>query len=200
MRTLRALALLLFPVFVGAQSTAELPVGQRPLAQLAAERVAITPVQYWRADSTGWSAAADGAQLRAELDSAFAREFRERALGSRWAFADDVVRSARRHPTLRSDPATLGAGRWRTMPPAAGETLSPLLGDNLRAVSALGDTRYALIPVELRGASGVATLRVVLVDTRRRVAVWYADLAVEGAVLGVADALARRLADLVVDP
>ncbi len=86
------------------------------------------------------------------------------------------------------------------MPPTAGEQVSPLLGDNLRAVSALGDTRYALIPVELRGVSAVATLRVVLVDTRRRAAVWYADLAVEGSSSGVADALAKRLADLVVDP
>ena len=200
MRTLRALALLLFPVLLGAQSSAESPSAERPLAQFAAERVAITPVQYWRADTAGWSTSADGTQLRAELDSALAREFRDRGMGSRWAFAGDVVRSARRNPTLRSEPSALGAGRWRTMPPTAGEQLSPLLGDNLRAVSALGDTRYALIPVELRGASGVAALRVVLVDTRRRVAVWYADLAVEGSSSGVADALAKRLADLVVDP
>lgn len=201
MQPLRALSILLLPVWLGAQSTAE-PAGvERPLAQFAAERVATTPVQFWRADSVGWSAAADGDRLRAELDSAITREFRARGMGTRWAFAGDVVRSARRNPTLRSDPSALGAGRWRAAPPQANEQLPPLLADNLRVVSALGDTRYALIPVELRGAGGFATLRLVLVDTRRRAAVWYADLAVEApAASAVADALAKRLADLVVDP
>lgn len=199
MRPLSALTLLLCPALLGAQSAAAPASVGRPLAQFAAERVAVTPVQFWRADSAGWSASADGASLRADVDSAIARVFRERGMGSRWAFAGDVLRSARRNPTLRSDPTALGAGRWRTTPPAADEQLPALLGDNLRAVSALGDTRYALIPVELRGVSGLATLRVVLVDTRRRVALWYADLAVEGPS-AVAEALAQRLADLVVDP
>jgi hypothetical protein len=199
MRTLPALALLLFPLWLGAQSDASPPSPQRPMAQFAAERVAITPVQFWRADTAGWSASADGAKLRAEVDSAIARELRERGMGSRWAYAGDVVRSARRNPTLRSDPSMLGAGRWRSTPPSAGEQVPALVADNLRVVSALGDTRYALIPVELRGTSGLAVLRIVLVDTRRRVVIWYADLAAEGPN-GIADALAKRLADLVVDP
>lgn len=192
---------MLFPAWLGAQSAAESPALVRPLAQFAAERVAVTPVQFWRADSVGWSLAADGATLRAELDSAIAREFRERGMGSRWAFAGEVVRSARRNPTLRSDPSALGAGRWRTVPPAAEEPVSPLLGDNLRAISALGDTRYAMIPVELRGYGGLGTLRVVIVDTRRRVVVWYADLAAEAASpTALVESLAKRVADLVVDP
>lgn len=193
--------MVLFPVWLGAQSAAESPTTARPLAQFAAERVAVTPVQFWRADSAGWSLTADGAKLRADVDSAIAREFRERGMGSRWAFAGDVVRSARRNPTLRSDPTALGAGRWRTIPPAADEPMPPLLGDNLRAISALGDARYAMIPVELRGYGGLATLRVVIVDTRRRVAVWFADLAVEAASpSAVAELFAKRIADLVVDP
>jgi hypothetical protein len=194
-------ALLLFPAWLGAQSAAESPAAARPLAQFAAERLAVTPVQFWRADSAGWSVTADGPKLRADLDSAIAREFRERGMGSRWAFAGDVVRSARRNPTLRSDPSALGAGRWRNVPPAADEPVPPLLGDNLRAIAALGDTRYAMIPVELRGYGGLVTLRLVIVDTRRRVAVWFADLAVEApAPSAVAEALAKRIADLVVDP
>ncbi len=193
--------MVLLPVWLGAQSAAESPPAGRPLAQFAAERMAVTPVQFWRADSAGWSVAADGAMLRADLDSAIAREFRERGMGSRWAFAGDVVRSARRNPTLRSDPTALGAGRWRTVPPVAREPLPPLLGDNLRAISALGDTRYALIPVELRGYGGVATLRLVIVDTRQRVVVWYADLAVEAdSPTALVESLAKRIADLVVDP
>jgi hypothetical protein len=77
----------------------------------------------------------------------------------------------------------------------------PLLGDNLRAISALGDTRYALIPVELRGYGGVATLRLVIVDTRQRVVIWYADLAIEAdPPTALVESLAKRIADLVVDP
>lgn len=201
MQILRALALLCVPAMLSAQTASEQPSPERPLAHFAAQRVAITPVQFWRADTAGWSATADGAELRAAADSAIAREFRERGMGSRWAFAGDVARSARRNPTLRSDPSALGAGRWRGEPPKAGDQLPPLVADNLRVVSALGDTRYALIPVELRGSNGIATLRVVLVDTRLRSVVWYADLAAEGSSSNVvAEALAKRLADLVVDP
>lgn len=201
MRTLRALAFLLLPVWLGAQSPAGPATVGRPLAQFAAERAAVTPVQFWRADSAGWSAAADGATLRAEVDSAIAVAFRERGMGSRWAFAGDVVRSARRNPTLRSDPTSLGAGRWRNAAPELNEQMPPLLADNLRVVSALGDTRYAFIPVELRGVNDIATLRVVLVDTRRRAVVWFADLAVVASRPNeVAEGLAKLLADLVVDP
>jgi len=201
MRIFRALALLCVPALLAAQAATEQPSAERPLAQFAAQRLAITPVQFWRADTAGWSATADGAVLRAALDSAIAGELRARGMGNRWAFAGDVVRSARRNPTLRSDPSALGAGRWRAEPPKAGDQLPPLVADNLRVVSALGDTRYALIPVELRGSSGIATLRVVLVDTRLRSVVWYADLAAEGSSSNVvAEALAKRLADLVVDP
>lgn len=193
--------MLCLPVWLDAQSSAGPATVGRPLAPFAAERAAVTPVQFWRADSAGWSVTADGAKLRAEVDSAIAVAFRERGMGSRWAFAGDVVRSARRNPTLRSDPTSLGAGRWRNAAPELNEQMPPLLADNLRVVSALGDTRYAFIPVELRGVNDTATLRVVLVDTRRRAVVWFADLAVGASRPNeVAEGLAELLADLVVDP
>lgn len=196
MRLLSLLALLVTPLFVGAQDVAPT---ERPLAAFAALRVAVTPVQYWRADTAGWSAPLDGARLRAELDSAIARELRDRGMGARWAFAGDVVRSARRNPTLRADPTALGAGRWRSQVPKPGDALPPLVADNLRTVSALGDTRYALIPVELRGAGADAVLRLVIADTRLRTVVWTADLLAVGTPDAPA-ALAARVADLVVDP
>ncbi|MBX3132194.1 MAG: hypothetical protein KF689_02250 [Gemmatimonadaceae bacterium] len=196
MRLALPVASLLLPVLLGAQTPAP---RARPLEAFAAERVAVTPVQFWRADSIGWSVAAVGDAQRAAVDSAIARVFAERGMGNRWAFAADVVRSARRNPTIRSDPSSLGAGRWRGAPPAAGEAVPPLVADNLRIVSALGDTRYALIPIELRGEGDFAVLRLVLVDTRMRVAVWTADLLTD-ASRDVAAGLAASLADLVVDP
>ena len=153
----------LLPVSLGAQA----PSAQRPLATFAAERVAVTPVQFWRADTAGWSVGGDGAQLRAQLDSAIAREFRARGMGARWAYAGDVARSARRNPTLRADPAALGVGAWRGQPPQPGDALPSLVGDNLRTVTALGDTRYALIPVQLQGAGADAVLRLVVGGSRR---------------------------------
>ncbi len=196
MRLLSLLALLVTPVLAGAQDVAPT---ERPLAAFAALRVAVAPVQFWRADTAGWSVPLDGAGLRAQLDSAIAREFRDRGMGARWAFAGDVVRSARRNPTLRADPTALGAGRWRSQLPKPGDALPPLVADNLRTVSALGDTRYALIPVELRGAGADAVLRLVIADTRLRTVVWTADLLADGSP-DAAAALAARVADLVVDP
>ena len=196
MRPLTISLLLALPLSLAAQE----PVpAERALSTFAAQRVAVTPVQAWRADSLGWSANAPGDSLRAALDSAIAREFRERGMASRWAYAADVMRSARRNPTLRADPAMLGIGRWRGMPPKAGDPVPQVVADNLRTVSALGDTRYALIPVELRGAGDDAVLRVVIADTRRRIVVWTADLIAAGSPDATA-AVARRLADLVVDP
>lgn len=196
MRLLPLLALLCTPLVVGAQDVAPT---ERPLATFAAQRVAVTPVQFWRADSTGWSATTDGQALRAQLDSAIAQELRARGMGTRWAYAGDVVRSARRNPTLRADPASLGAGRWRSQAPTPGDALPPLVADNLRTVSALGDTRYALIPVELRGHGGDVVLRLVIADTRLRTVVWTADLTAAGAGEAAAN-VAMRVADLFVDP
>lgn len=196
MRRLLCLVVLLVPALVGAQSV---PPMERTLGSFASERVAITPLQFWRADSSGWSVTADGNALKAAVDSAIAQEFRDRGMGGKWSFAGDVLRSARRNPTLRSDPSSLGASRWRSAPPVPGDQLPQLVADNLRVITALGDTRYALIPLELRGASGFAVLRLVLADTRLRTVVWTSDLMVE-APNGVAAALAARVADLVVDP
>lgn len=196
MRPLLALAVLLHTALAGAQNA---PPAERTLGSFAAERVAITPVQFWRADTTGWSTSADGNALKAAIDSAIAQEFRDRGMGGKWSFAGDVMRSARRNPTLRSDPSSLGAARWRNTPPVPGDQLPQLVADNLRVITALGDTRYALIPLEVRGASGLATLRIVFADTRMRTIVWTADLMVN-APNGVAAALAVRVADLVVDP
>jgi hypothetical protein len=169
------------------------------LGQFSAMRVAILPVQFWRADSAGWSAGVTWSQFRQQVDSAIAEGMRERGMGSRWAYGPDVVRSARRNPTLNSDPYALGVGRWRTAPPQIGEDLMPLVADNLRIVTALGDTRYALIPVDLRIVGDAAILRLVLADTRVRQVVWVGDVSV-GASRGFLSALGARIADLVVEP
>ncbi len=162
-------------------------------------RVAIVPVQLWRADSVGWSKGEDWAALRAEMDAAIGDALRERGMGTRWAYAADVVRAARRNPTYSTDPFALGVGRWRAIPPKIGEDLPALIADNLRPIAALGDARYALIPVELRAEGDAVIVRLVLVDARIRNIVWVGDIGVT-AGRDFAPALAARIADLIVEP
>lgn len=169
------------------------------LAQYAAMRVAIVPVQLFRADSTGWSANVAWAALRAQLDAAIADTLRERGMGTRWAYAADVVRSARRNPIYSADPFAIGVGRWRGTPPKIGDDVPEVIADHLRPISALGDTRYALIPVEVRVEGELTIIRLILADTRARQIVWGGDIGISGAE-GVVARLAARLADLVVEP
>jgi hypothetical protein len=161
--------------------------------------LAIVPVQLFRADTAGWSRGVNWGSLRVTLDSLIGEELRARGLGSRWAYARDVVRSARRNPTYATDPYALGVGRWRSTPPKAEEAVPPVVADNLRPLTALGDTRYALIPVELRGQGSDAVLRLVLADTRARSVVWAGDLLITGSA-DLAGDIARRVADLVMEP
>jgi hypothetical protein len=196
---LRLLAALIAAPMLLLQAQESAPVAQPPLASFAAMRVAVVPAQLWHADTIGWSRDAQWSVLRPQLDSAISQTLRDGGLGAKWAYAGDVVRSARRNPLYSKDPATLGVGRWRNELPKPGDDLATLLADNLRSVSALGDTRHALIPVELRGDGDMARLRVVLADTRTRSVVWAADLRAPAGPEVLA-ALAQQLAALIVEP
>jgi len=191
------LFLLALPTALRAQDPA--PDVTPPLAHFAAQRVAIMPAQLFRADTAGWSREATWAALRTELDSAITAVLKERGLGNRWAYADDVVRTAKRNPIYTSDPTALGVGRWRSTPPKPNETIAPILADNLRPITALGDTRYALIPVELRGDGDAGVLRIVIVDTRARSVAWYADLRAAAGPTMI-ESLANGLANLIIEP
>lgn len=183
----------------GAQQAASPPPPGPPLGPFTAMRVVIAPAQLWRADSTGWSRALPWATTRASLDSAVQAVLEERGLGRKWAYASDVVRTARRNPLYASDPMSLGVGRWRTTPPEAGEELPDLLADNLRSVTALGDARHVLIPVELRATGDAVVLRLVLVDSRARTVIWAGDL-LSPAGARMIEELATRVANLIVEP
>ena len=174
-------------------------VARTPLASFAAMRVAVVPAQLWHADTIGWSRDAEWRVLRTQLDSAIAQTLRDGGLGTNWAYAGDVARAARRNPLYAKDPGTIGVGRWRIELPKPGDDFSALVADNLRSVSALGDTRHALIPVELRGIGELAQLRVVLVDTRTRTVVWATDLrTLAGPTM--LSTLAQQLAALIIEP
>lgn len=194
----RLVTLLCLPVALAAQTEVARPIP--PLAQFASLRVAIVPVQLWRADTAGWSAAVSWMALRPQLDSAITAALRDRGLGDRWSYAEDVLRSAQRNRLYSRDPTAIGVGRWRAGLPKPGETLSPLVADNLRSVTALGgDMRHVLIPVELRGEGDTGILRVVLADTRTRTVMWAADLSAPAGP-ALLHTLGERLADLILEP
>lgn len=193
-----AAILMLLPGAARAQEKPPVVAGP-PLAPFTAMRVAIVPVQLWHADSTGWSRDVVWASTRLAIDSAVAAVLQERGLGRKWAYGPDVARMAKRNPTYASDPYALGVLRLRTVELKTGMEIPQLLADNLRTVTALGDTRFALIPVELRVQGEGVVLRLVMADTRTRTLVWAGDLLGPGGA-GMVAGLATRVADLIIEP
>jgi len=198
----RTLALIVMLVTFAATSAAQekpvVPAGP-PLAPFTAMKVSIFPAQLWRADSVGWSRNVTWATTRLALDSAVQAILEERGLGKKWAYASDMVRLAKRNPTYANDPYSLGVVRLRNVELKVGDAIPPLLGDNLRPFTAIGDTRYALIPVEVRAQGDGVVLRLVVADTRTRTLVWGGDLASPGEPRLVEE-LATRIANLIIEP
>jgi hypothetical protein len=183
---------------LGAQQSA-------PLAQYAATKVAVVPVQFYRADTLAW-ATPPSASIRAAFDSLLSEALDEHGLKGMWATPADVQRAARRNAMYAADPRNLGAFSVRNGTGKDGAITDPLAG-NLRRVVALHDARYVLMPVELRvaGGAGAAHLevRLLLVDARLNTALWQVDLQGDRSPAyapALLQALATRIADLVVAP
>jgi hypothetical protein len=175
-----------------------------PLAPFAAQKVSVLPVQFFRADSGSPVTSADWATLRKEIDDSLGTAIAERGIGKKWAYAPDVARMAKRNAGYVSDPYTLGAGGLRSRQMKPEEQAPRMMVDNMRSLIALGDSRFALVPVELtllkKDNGWRANLRLVLLDGRAGQVVWYTDLAFDpGASFGSAavGSLAQRVADLV---
>jgi hypothetical protein len=183
----------------------------RPLGPFAAQAVAVYPAQrFATVDSTGWtSRIADGRAALAALDDELAFAFRDRRGLGAWRFARDVVRLA-----------SAGGGPYATVvtdlpvEPLTGPVteqmrrIPPTLGAPLRTVGAVTDTRYALLPVQVRfervgDGIGRAVLRAAFVDVRSGQAAWIGDVAGDPSPAwtpAVFASLAQRFADLVLAP
>lgn len=179
--------------------------GEPPLAGLAAQRVSVMPVQFLRADSAAPIHAAQWDRVRHELDDSIGTAIAERGVGKKWSYAADIARMAKRNSDYVSDPYTLGATSLRTGPIKAGDQAPSILITNMRSLIALGDSRFAVVPVELtferRGADARAVLRLLLIDGRSGQISWYADInsPVSGSFASAEiGALAGRVADLVI--
>lgn len=200
------------------------PAPDAPLATLAGERIVVAPAQRVRdAGALGWMAEVRSPRdYLASLDDEIAYALDDRGVGRGWVMPKDVARSARRNPTFAADPYALGVAPLlpSARRPRGGEPLAEPLASQLRAIVALGDARYVLVPVELRfervparassagstaptapaGAPGRAVLHLALVDARASQVRWAGDVASDTASRfspALAAGVAGRVADLV---
>ena len=143
----------------------------RPLERLSGQQILVLPVQYLSStDSLGWMKfIPNRAAFLDDLDGQIERELSARGLGSAWTFGREVERSSKMNSILMRDARTLSAEWLRGRPPDDPTVRDPL-ASQVRGLVGLKGSRYALLPVELRlssrGGTGVATLRVFLIDSR----------------------------------
>lgn len=183
----------------------------RPLAQLAAQRVIVTPAYLLvTGDALGWSTQIPRWRewLRL-LDDEIATALGDRGLKSQWMYPADLVQAARINPTYAVDPYTLGVNVLRDPNLKSGVRLGDPLATQLRTMIALqSDARAVLVPVEVKfeklaTGQGVAVLRVVLLDARLSDVRWIGTVRSDTASTlsrGVLTSLAAHFADLIAAP
>ena len=192
-----------------ARSSSDGPVMSAPLESFASLRMVILPVQSLRGDSLGWATkAGDAKRFLAAVDTALEKEFRDRGLGSMWAFPADLARTARRNPTFATDPSAIRAGdAARVMERRRDAQIPEPVATQLRALVGFHDARHALVPVEIRfdpnpaGGGARAVLHVVVMDVRGSRLAWVGDIAGEYTPdfsPTLPAGLAKRFADLIV--
>ena len=183
----------------------------RPLAQLAAQRVIVTPAfSLVTTDALGWNAQIPKSReyLRG-LDDEIALVLGERGLKSQWVYPADLVRAMKGSPTYAVDPYTLGVGVLRSSGVVSGTRLGDPLATQLRTMIALqNDARAVIVPVELRfekekSGQGSAVLRVALLDGRLGDVRWIGSVRSDPSdklSRAVLASLSAHLADLITAP
>ncbi len=184
------------------------PTAMRPLERMAGQEVLVLPVQYLSfLDSLGWqqSVPSRSAYL-ASLDTIIASTLTARGLGQAWTFGPEVARAARLNSIIMPDARSLSAEwlRGRLLPD---QTVRDPLASQVRSLVGLKGSRYALLPVEVRfegkGGTGVAILRLVMIDSRLAQVRWAGEVKSDPARAfspALATSLAARFADLVSEP
>jgi hypothetical protein len=184
------------------------PVVLRPLERMAAQQILVFPVQYLSStDSLGWQQQIPNrATFLANLDDQIEAAMRARGLGHAWTFGREVERASRMNSILMQDARQLSAEwlRGRVIPE---ETVRDPLASQVRNLVGLKGSRYCLLPVELRleshGGTGVAILRVVMIDARLAQIRWVGEVASNSMSTfspALTASVATHFADLVIAP
>jgi hypothetical protein len=158
------------------------PVPLRPLERMAGQEILVLPVQYLSStDSLGWQQQIPNrAAFLAALDDQIETAMAARGLGRAWTFGREVERASKLNSILMTDARSLSAEwlRGRVLPET---TVRDPLAQQVRGLVGLKGSRYALLPVELRlenrgGGTGVAILRVVMIDSRMAQIRWVGEV------------------------
>ena len=185
------------------------PVPLRPLERMAGQEILVLPVQYLSStDTLGWQQQIPNrAALLAALDDQIEAAMTSRGLGRAWTFGGEVERASKLNSILMTDARSLSAEwlRGRVLPETS---VRDPLQSQVRGLVGLKGSRYALLPVELRlenrgGGTGVAILRVVMIDSRMALIRWVGEV-VSDPMKTLSPALtasvATHFADLVLAP
>ena len=175
-----------------------------PLSSLTADALVVLPAQVLRLSMPDWSdKVGDPRAYLSTVDDEIAFALRERGLKAKWAFPEDLARSAKRNPGYAVDPYSISVDPLAPVERDAEKHIGEPLAGQLRAFAAVFNARYALIPVEITlapdAAGARATLHLVLVDTRGAKLTWKGD--VHGDVAktfspAIAAGIAGKVADL----
>jgi hypothetical protein len=185
----------------------------RPLAGLAGQPLIVLPARYLRpapsGDSLGWAAQVGSArEYLARIDDELAFAVRERGVAPQWTWPPDLARLARRNASFTTDPYQIAAEQLRPGRRKREPEIADPLASQLRSLVALSDSRFALVPVEVRfeprgGGTGRAVLHLALVDARLARISWAGEIASDSATTltpALAASLGERFADLIAAP
>ena len=190
------------------EGVAPSPAITRPLERMTGQQIVVFPVQYLSvADTLGWqSQLGDRSAFLSRLDDEIESVLTARGLGHTWTFGRAVSRAAQLNNILGVNAHQLGAEwlRGRVLPD---QTVRDPLATQVRQLVGLKGSRYALLPVELRlqsnGGTGVAILRVVMIDSRLAQIRWVGEVSsdpMRAFSPALATSVATHFADLIVAP
>jgi hypothetical protein len=181
----------------------------RTLERMAGQEIIVFPVQYLASrDTLGWQQQIPNrAAYLAALDDQIEAALSARGLDKAWTFGREMARASKLNSILMTDARSLSAEwlRGRVLPET---TVRDPLAGQVRGLVGLKGSRYALLPVELRfenrpGGTGVAILRLVMIDSRMAQIRWVGEVESDPAKTlspALTASVATHFADLVVAP
>ena len=185
------------------------PVPLRPLERMAGQQILVLPVQFLSGTETlGWQQQVPNrAAFLAALDDQIEAAMTARGLARQWTFGREVERASKMNSILMTDARSLSA-EWLRGRVLTETSVRDPLASQVRGLVGLKGSRYALLPVELRlenrgAGTGVAILRVVMIDSRMALIKWVDEVESDPMKTlspALTASVAAHFADLVVAP
>ena len=167
------------------------------------------PVQFLGGTETlGWQQQIPNrAAFLSALDDQIEAVMTARGLGRAWTFGREVERASKMNSILMTDARSLSA-EWLRGRVLTETTVRDPLAQQVRGLVGLKGSRFTLLPVELRlenrgPGTGVAILRVVMIDSRMALVKWVGEIESDPMKTlspALTASVASHFADLVVAP